>query len=136
MTKKDTPTSYRYTQSHEWVKDLGNGIYRLGITDFAQDQIGDVTYVDLPGLDDKFDKDEELATIETVKASEDVFSPLDAVVTKVNEDLEEAPDLLNKDCYEAGWLVELSGEEEAAEQFAALMTPEEYDALVEELSKS
>ena len=101
-----------YSESHEWVKVEGN-IAVIGVTDFAQKEMGDITYVDVPEVDDEVAKDEEFGALESVKASSDLFSPVSGTVVEVNEELEDAPEKVNEDAY-AAWIikVEMSDESE------------------------
>jgi glycine cleavage system H protein len=96
----NVPENLKYTKSHEWIR-LEGDIAFIGITDFAQDNLGDIVYIELPesGLDVK--ADEELTTIESVKAAEPIYSPLDGKIVKVNEDLNDSPDLMNRKPYDA-----------------------------------
>lgn len=98
----------KYTEEHEWIKIEGD-LAVIGITDYAQDQLGDVTYVDLPEVDDEIDQGAELGVIESVKTAADVYAPAAGTVVEVNDKLEDEPELLNQDCYGAGWLVKMSG---------------------------
>lgn len=98
----------KYTDEHEWIKIEGD-LAVIGITDYAQDQLGDVTYVDLPEVDDEIEQGGELGVIESVKTAADVYAPAAGTVVEVNDKLEDEPELLNQDCYGAGWLVKMSG---------------------------
>ncbi len=120
----------RYSENHEWVKDLGGNKYRTGITDYAAKNIGDVTFVELPDLDIEVDKEGVDCVIETVKSSEDVFNQISGVVAEVNETLEDNPELVNNDCYGDGWLYDVQAKGD--EDFAELMTAEEYEKFLEE----
>lgn len=117
-----------YSKDHEWVKIDGNKGY-IGITDYAQDALGDIVYVELPEVDDELTKDEVFGTIESVKAASDVFSPVSGKVIEVNEELEDSPDALNENPYEK-WIVcvEISDKSELEE----LMNAEDYDKFVSE----
>ena len=103
------PAELKYSSDHEWVKVEGNKA-TIGITDFAQDQLGDVVFVEVPALDTELNATEGLGTIESVKAVSDVYSPVSGKVVEVNEQLEDAPQLINEDAYGKGWIcvVELS----------------------------
>ena len=87
-----------YSESHEWVKVDGN-IAIVGITDFAQHAMGDLSYVDMPEVDDEFEKGEEVGAVESVKAASDLYSPVSGTVVEINEELEDAPELLNEDAF-------------------------------------
>lgn len=94
-----------YSESHEWVKIEG-GIAVIGITDFAQHSLGDISYVDMPEEDDTVTKGEEFGAVESVKAASDLFSPVSGTVVEINEALEDAPELLNEDAY-ANWIIKV-----------------------------
>ncbi len=121
------PKEFRYTEDHEWIKVEGN-IGTVGITDYAQKQLGDIVYVELPEVDDEFSKGDEVATVESVKAASPIFIPVSGKIVEVNEELEDAPELLNQDPHGKGWIfkVELSDESELDE----LLTAESYEELV------
>lgn len=99
------PQELRYTKSHEWIKKDGE-VYTVGITDFAQHQLTDIVFIDLPKKGAKLKAGSTLLTIESVKSAEDVYSPLDGEVTEVNSSLEEKPELVNKDSY-LNWMVKM-----------------------------
>ena len=122
------PQDLKYTQDHEWVKIEGN-LVKVGITDFAQHELGDIVFVELPELEEEFSEGDAFAVLESVKAAADVYAPLAGVVVEINEELEDDPSLVNSDPYGNGWLAvfelaedeEISGLMDAAEyqQFAA-----------------
>lgn len=117
------PDHLRYTQDHEWA-DIQNDEARIGITDFAQGELGDITFVELPNLGATLTRGKECATVESVKAASDVYAPLSGEVLEVNSELEEAPELVNQSPYEKGWIlkIRLSDPSEAE----ALMDAAEY----------
>ena len=100
-----------YSESHEWVK-VEDGIAVIGITDYAQHAMGDLSYVDMPEVDDEVDKGEEFGAVESVKAASDLYSPVSGVVVEVNEELEDAPELLNEDAF-AHWIIKVQMSDEA-----------------------
>ena len=100
-----------YSESHEWVK-LEDGIAVIGITDYAQHAMGDLSYVDMPEVDDEVEKGEEFGAVESVKAASDLYSPVSGVVVAVNEELEDAPELLNEDAF-ANWIIKVQMSDEA-----------------------
>jgi len=102
----------QYTDEHEWVKVDGE-LAVVGITDYASTQLGDITYVEVPEVGAELEQMGELGVIESVKAAADFFSPLTGVVAEVNAELEDHPELLNQDCYGAGWMVKLKGFDQA-----------------------
>jgi glycine cleavage system H protein len=118
-----------YTKTHEWV--LVNGdVATIGITDYAQNELGDITYVELPGVGDSLGKSDSFGIIESVKAASDIYMPLGGEVTEANGDTEDSPELLNSSPYENAWLirVKVSNEEELEE----LMDAESYAQFLEE----
>jgi len=117
-----------YTKDHEWIRVEGNKAY-IGITDYAQEAMGDIVYVELPELDEEFDQEDTLCAIESVKAANDVFLPISGRVVEINEALEEEPEAVNEDPYE-NWIacVEMADESELKE----LMNAGEYEAFVAE----
>ncbi|NLY46519.1 MAG: glycine cleavage system protein GcvH [Tissierella sp.] len=117
-----------YTEDHEWLKVNGNEAY-VGITDFAQEQLGDIVYVELPEVDDELDKDDVFSAIESVKAASDIYMPVDGKILEVNEELLDAPELINTDAYE-NWIVKIELTDEA--QLEELLTSEEYEEFIAE----
>ncbi|MCP4337548.1 MAG: glycine cleavage system protein GcvH [Desulfobulbaceae bacterium] len=99
------PEDVRYTKDHEWAKVAGDTI-KIGISDYAQDQLGDIVFVEMPSVGDSFEEGDEFGTLESVKAVSELYAPIAGEVVAVNEDLEDAPELLNQDPY-AGWIVEI-----------------------------
>jgi glycine cleavage system H protein len=122
------PQDLQYTRSHEWVRTEGDTA-TVGISDHAQDELGDVVFVELPDEGATFDAGESFGTVESVKAVSDVYAPVGGEVVEVNSSLEDAPEKINDDPYGEGWLVKLrtSGE-------ADLLSPEEYEKVVQEES--
>ncbi|MGI6149754.1 MAG: glycine cleavage system protein GcvH [Firmicutes bacterium] len=118
-----------FTKDHEWVLVEGN-IARVGITDYAQNELGDVVFVDLPAEGDTVEEGEGFAVVESVKAVSDVYSPVSGTVVKVNEELESSPELINESPLDKGWIAEI----EIAEgtQLDDLMNAEEYQAFIKE----
>lgn len=117
-----------YTRNHEWIQER-DGKYYIGITDFAQSHLGDIVFVELPEIDDEFGKDEAFGVVESVKSASDIHSPVGMTIVEVNEELEDAPELLNEDAME-NWIVavELADESELEE----LMDEGEYQAFASE----
>jgi glycine cleavage system H protein len=99
-----TPTDRRYAKTHEWVKVDGN-IATIGITDHAQDALGDITFIELPKPGTKLTRDKELGVVESVKASSDLYSPVSGEVIAANAALSTQPDIVNKDPYNTGWMI-------------------------------
>lgn len=119
--------SLRYSETHEWVKVEGD-IAIVGVTDFAQSEMGDITYVDMPDVDDEVVKDEEFGALESVKASSDLISPVSGVVVENNEALEDAPELVNQDPYE-NWIIKVKMSD--PEELNDLISAAEYTKLTE-----
>lgn len=117
-----------YSEDHEWIKVEGDQAY-IGITDFAQDQLGDIVYVELPELDEEISKDEAFSAVESVKAASDVYMPVDGTIVEVNEDLLDSPELLNSDAYDS-WIVKIELGDKS--QLDELMSSEEYEEFIAE----
>lgn len=117
-----------YTEDHEWIKVEGNEGY-IGITDFAQDQLGDIVYVELPEIDDELERDDVFSAVESVKAASDIYMPIDGVILEVNEDLLDAPELINTDAYE-NWIVKV--EITDLSQLQELLKSGEYEEFIAE----
>ena len=111
-----------YTASHEWIKDLGNGTFRVGITDHAQKELTDLVYVELPNLDDDFEAGSALAVVESVKAASDIYAPLNGKVIEINSSLEDNPELINESPYDLGWLLVL----QSSDNLDSLLTSDQY----------
>jgi glycine cleavage system H protein len=109
----EIPADLRYLDSHEWVRE-SDGTVRIGISDFAQDELGDVVFVELPSVGDEISAGEDFAVVESIKAVSDIYAPVSGEITAVNEDLLDQPELINDDSYGDGWLVdvELTAENE------------------------
>ncbi|MCZ7591936.1 MAG: glycine cleavage system protein GcvH [Kiritimatiellae bacterium] len=120
----DTPRDLRYTTTHEWVRYKGK-VATIGITDFAQDQLSDLTYVELPTEGDSFSAQEEVAVLESVKAASDIYAPISGTVTAVNKALLEKPELVNIDPYGEGWLFKMTPDD--VSELESLMDADEYD---------
>ncbi|MCD2106963.1 MULTISPECIES: glycine cleavage system protein GcvH [Rhodococcus] len=134
MSELDTPTDLRYTAEHEWVKRTGPTTVRVGITDFAQSQLGDVVFVQLPAVDEDVTAGESLGEVESTKSVSDIFAPFTAKVLAANGELDGQPDLVNTDPYDKGWLVELEVADEATldAALAATLDAEAYNGLTSE----
>ncbi len=113
------PEDLRYTQNHEWVKDQGE-THKIGITDFAQDQLGDVVFVELPEVGTTLAQGEEFSTLESVKAVAEAYMPIGGEVVQINEELLDKPELVNNDPYAKGWLIDIKP-----------INPAEFDKLME-----
>ncbi len=122
------PEDLQYTKSHEWVRTEGDTA-TIGITDHAQDELGDVVFVELPEEGATFDAGESFGTVESVKAISDLYTPVGGEVVEVNSTLEDAPEKINEDPYGGGWIVKLRTTDETE-----LLSPEEYEKVVEQES--
>ena len=124
------PADLRYTTEHEWVRPLGDGsTVRVGITDYAQDALGDVVYVDLPTVGDTFEANASVGEVESTKSVSEIYAPVAGTVTAVNEALADNPQLLNEDPYGEGWLCEVAVSDPAS--IGAMMDADAYVALTE-----
>ncbi len=121
-----TPAELKYTESHEWVKDNGDGTLTLGITEHAQSALGDIVFVELPEVGETVEARAELAVVESVKAASDIYAPVSGEVVAVNEDVVDAPETVNDDCYGAGWMVKLKPGD--ANSLSTLLDAEAYQA--------
>ncbi|MDZ7702231.1 MAG: glycine cleavage system protein GcvH [Halobacteriales archaeon] len=124
----ETPDDRRYLESHEWVHTDG-GTAQVGISDFAQDELGDVVFVELPAVGDEVARDEQFGVIESIKAVSDLYSPVSGTVTAVNDALEQEPELVNESPYGDGWLFELELADEG--ELEGLLSADEYAGQVE-----
>lgn len=118
------PKDLLYTEEHEWVK-ADDGSYIIGITDFAQDQLGDIVFVELPEVGDTVTKGDSIGSIESVKTVSDFYAPVTGKVVAVNETLEDEPELINSNPYDIGWILKLTEVEEA--DVTALLSSEDYE---------
>lgn len=107
MADWKTPDDLKYAKSDEWVRVEGDTA-TIGISDYAQDQLNDIVYVELPGKGDQLSKGDSFGTVESVKAASDLYTPVGGTVTEVNADLEEEPELINADPYGKGWMIKLT----------------------------
>jgi glycine cleavage system H protein len=124
--------NYLYTKEHEWIH-IDGATATIGITDYAQSALGDITYVELPAVDSEVEQFEQFASVESVKTASDIYSPMSGVVVEVNGKLESDPGLLNKSCYEKGWMVKIKLSD--PEEKSNLMTSQEYQKFLESLEE-
>lgn len=103
----NVPSELKYVSSHEWIRDEGDGIVTIGITDHAQDLLGDVVFVELPDVGAEVSAGDDAGVVESVKAASDLYAPLSGTVCEINEDLEDAPESVNSDPYGDGWFFKL-----------------------------
>ncbi len=121
----------RYTKEHEWARKSNEpGVYVIGISDFAQASLGDITFVELPNIGDQVNAHHTIGSVESVKAVSDLYAPLTGEITKVNEALDDEPALLNESPFEKAWLFEIKVNEE--NEFEALMSPQQYEQHTQE----
>ena len=133
MSDLEYPADLRYTSDHEWVKEQGDGVVRVGITAFAQDALGDVVYVSLPGVGDTVSAGDSCGEVESTKSVSDLYAPVTAKVVAVNTDLDANPQLVNSEPYGGGWLVELQADGAAlTDALSSLLDAEAYRAHVTE----
>ena len=121
------PDNLKYTKEHEWIL-LEQKTATIGITDYAQSQLGDIVFVELPDLDDEVKQDGTFGVIEAVKTVADLFAPVSGKVIEINLDLEDSPDLINSDPYGAGWIIKTQIENN--DEIAALMSSSEYQEYI------
>lgn len=122
------PADMKYTREHEWVRDNGDGTVTVGITDFAQGELGDIVFVELEPEGSSFQRDDVFGTIEAVKTVSELFSPVDGEILSLNESLEDDPEQVNSDPYGAGWMVTLKLDDPS--QLEDLLTAEEYEEVI------
>ena len=124
------PTELRYTATHEWIRVEEDGSVVIGITDHAQSQLGELVFVDLPDMGIRVNAADEVCVVESVKAASDVYSPLSGKIIAINEDLEDAPSLVNSDPFGDGWLFKIAPSD--MEELEDLMDADDYTQLMEE----
>jgi glycine cleavage system H protein len=129
----DFPKELKYTDQHEWAR-LEGGIVTVGITDYAQERLGDVVFVELPEIGTGTKKGETFCVVESVKAASDIYAPMSGEVTEINKSLEDHPELVNQSPYEKGWMVRLKVSNTS--EIDDLMSSDEYMKFVEEQEES
>ncbi|HGP6716660.1 TPA: glycine cleavage system protein GcvH [Vibrio cholerae O1] len=120
----------KFTESHEWVRDNGDGTVTIGISEHAQEMLGDVVFVELPEIDAEIDAGDSFSLVESVKAASDIYAPVIGVVIEVNEDLQNSPELINEEPYDGGWIVKVKMSD--PDELKDLKDAEEYLASIEE----
>ncbi len=123
------PEDLLYTSDHEWIR-VQDDVITIGITEFAQEQLGDVVYVELPDLEQEIDAEDAFGSVESVKAVSEIYSPIGGTVVEVNDLLEDSPEKVNTDPYGDGWMVHLSASDTSA--LESLMSPEAYEEYLAE----
>jgi glycine cleavage system H protein len=126
----DLPGDLYYSEDHEWAR-LEGDVVRIGITDYAQDQLGDITFVEMPEVGDVFEEEKEFGTLESTKAASEMLVPIAGEITAVNTELEESPELVNLSPYGDGWIIEIKPAEPA--DLENLMNRDEYRSMLEGL---
>jgi glycine cleavage system H protein len=126
----NTPEGIKYTKDHEWVRDNGDGTVTIGITDHAQDALGDLVFVELPEVGRQVERGEACAVVESVKAASDIYSPVGGVVTEANEALSEVPETINDEPYGKGWIFKVQVSDSS--QLNGLLDAAGYEASVVE----
>lgn len=117
------PAELKYVSSHEWIRHEGNGLVTVGITDHAQELLGDVVFVEAPEVDNEVEAEEEIAVVESVKAASDIYAPIAGTIVEVNGELEDSPELVNSDPYGDGWMFKMQIDEADLD---GLLSAEEY----------
>lgn len=125
----ETPKELRYTEEHEWVKVEGN-VVRIGITDFAQEELGDIVFVELPEVGAEIKANEPFGSVESVKTVSELYAPISGKVVEINEELNDSPEFVNESPYEKAWMIVV--EPTDSSDVDGLMTAESYEALVQE----
>lgn len=121
------PNNLRYSKEHEWVK-VEDGKVIVGITEFAQSELGDIVFVDLPETDETIAANESFGSVESVKTVSELYAPVSGKIVAVNEELEDAPELVNESPYENGWMIEIEADD--LTEMDELLTAEQYEAFI------
>ena len=124
------PSELKYAPSHEWVRNEGDGTYTVGISEHAQELLGDMVFVELPEVGDEVDAGEDCAVAESVKAASDIYAPISGEIVAINEELEDAPETVNNDVYGDGWLFRIKASEES--ELDNLLDAEGYAHTIDE----
>lgn len=119
ITGLKLPEDIRYSENHEWAKEVDGNI-RVGLDDYAQDQLGEIVYVELPEVGDEVKQGDDLGSVESVKAVSMIYAPVSGEIIAINDELEDAPELVNESCYGQGWIAEIKTD-----------SPEELDSLMD-----
>jgi glycine cleavage system H protein len=119
INELNLPEDVKYTKDHEWAKADGDTV-TIGINDYAQDQLGEIVFVEMPAVGDSFSAEDEFGSVESVKAVSEMYMPISGEIVAINEDLEDAPENVNEDCYQSGWIIKVKPSD-----------PSEMDALMD-----
>ena len=122
------PNNLKYTKEHEWI-DVKDGIGTIGITNFAQSELGDIVFVELPNIGDEIAQNDVFGTIEAVKTLADLFSPVTGEIIEINDELENSPEMINSDCYKDGWIVKIKLSNES--ELSNLLSDIDYKELID-----
>ncbi len=117
------PEDLKYSKDHEWAKN-SDGVITIGINDYAQDQLGEIVFVELPEVGDTFEKDDEFGSVESVKAVSEIYMPVSGEIVATNEGLEDTPEFVNESCYDDGWIIRVKPDD--ISQFEALLDKDAY----------
>jgi len=126
----EIPSELKYSKEHEWLRTEEDGTVTIGITDHAQELLGDMVFIELPELEDTVSVGDETGVVESVKAASDVYAPISGEIVAINEDLEDSPENVNNEPYESGWLYRMTVATDA--DFDDLLTSDEYAELIED----
>lgn len=122
------PKELKYTREHEWVRDNGDGTVTVGITDFAQNELGDIVFVEIDKVGESVDKDDTFGTVEAVKTVSELYMPVSGEILEWNEALEDEPELINEDPYGKGWMIKIKLSESA--QLEELLSVDDYNEII------
>ena len=128
LDMNNIPENLKYTKDHEWIRHESDGTCLVGITDHAQDSLGDVTFVELPAIGESFEVGATFGVVESVKAASDLYFPLSGEITEVNEILEDSPEKVNEDPYGDGWMVRIRPTDSS--DSGGLLSPEQYKEIL------
>jgi glycine cleavage system H protein len=123
INELNLPEDVKYTKDHEWAKADGDTV-TIGINDYAQDQLGEIVFVEMPAVGDSFSAEDEFGSVESVKAVSEMYMPISGEIVAINEDLEDAPENVNEDCYQSGWIIKVKPS--AFDEMDALMDKAAY----------
>lgn len=122
------PSELKYTKEHEWIRDNGDGTATIGITDFAQGELGDIVYVELNDTGESYGQDDVFGTVEAVKTVSELFMPVAGEVVEINEELENEPELVNEDPYGKGWMVKIKPDN--PDDLNSLLSADDYEQVI------
>ena len=126
----DIPSNLKFSKTHVWLEDLGENNYRVGITDFAQDELGDIVFVEPPEEGREYDQADECAVVESVKSTSDIYCPLSGTISEINSELNDTPDLINSEPYSEGWIFILKANDDS--ELNELIDANSYYELINE----